>query len=45
MSAVGVLIMGAGAYLMYYAVRHKSNHPIAHAKTALKSVTGGTTGG
>lgn len=42
MSAVGVLIMGAGVYLMYYAVRHTQNHPILHAEKSLKSVSRGT---
>ena len=35
MSAVGVLIMGAGVYLMYYAVR--TSHP--KAKTGATSTT------
>lgn len=44
---MGVLCLGAGAYLMYYAVRHTSagtpgKGPIAHATTSLGALTGTT---
>ncbi len=39
MAAVGVIVAGVGVYLMYYAVRKSTNHPILHAQTALRNVT------
>lgn len=40
MKAVGVILLGAGAYLAYYAVKNEGTHPVQHVKTALKSLSG-----
>lgn len=42
MKVVGVLLAGAGAYLMYYAVRNTTPHPVSHAKTSLGKLAKGT---
>lgn len=43
MKAVGVILLGAGAYLAYYAVKNEGTHPVQHVKTALKSLSGSST--
>ena len=45
MAAVGVLVLGAGVYLMYYAIRSGTTHPIAHVLTALPKAAKAGTGG
>lgn len=44
MTALGVLCIGAGAYLCWYAVANRSTvHPVTHARSQLQKV--GTPGG
>ena len=38
MSAIAVILLAGGAYLMYYAVRNQTPHPIAHAQTQIKKL-------
>ncbi len=43
MDALGVLMIGVGAWLLYEAVKSKDPTPIANAKGALGSVSGSKT--
>ena len=45
MKVVGVLALGAGAYLMYYAIRNQTTHPLGHVKTALANAGKAPPGG
>jgi len=40
MAALGVLLIGVGAYLCYDAVKSSAPAPVTNAKTALARVTG-----
>lgn len=44
MDAIAVVLVGIGAYLMYYAVRGAAGShttPVVHAKASLSKVAGG----
>jgi hypothetical protein len=41
-SAIGILLIGIGAYLCYDAVKSSTPTPIANAKSALAKVSGGS---
>jgi hypothetical protein len=41
MAAVGILLIGIGAYLMYDAVKSTTPAPVTNAKTALTKVSNG----
>jgi threonine/homoserine/homoserine lactone efflux protein len=41
MTAVAVIVIAAGAYLMWYAVRHTTAHPVTHAENQINSLAKG----
>ena len=42
MKTLGVLLVGAGAYLMFYAIKHTTNTPLKQAKTSIGKVSSGS---